>query len=126
MSTAALSSYNKSQRVVDTSADNNAKKKLAMRGKCETCNVDISPYKQYKSGRLNKEPFKTCISCHKKANPKKQDPGQKRTESSEASAILSFIGSIESLEDSKKPAVADVGLDYMFVFYKHHPLLILA
>ena len=111
MSTAALSSYNKSRKVLDTSADIATKKKLAMRSKCETCTVEISPYKQYRGEKLNKDPFKTCVSCHKKANAKKQDPGQKRTESSEASAILSFIGAIQSLEDSKQPAVADDGID---------------
>ena len=100
-STAALSSYKKSQKAADTNADNSTKKKLSMRGKCDTCGTDMSLYKQYKSGKLN-GPFKTCISCYKK---KRQE--QNHTESSEASSILSFIGSIESFEEPVEPAVSE-------------------
>ena len=73
MSTASLSSYNKSRKVLDSNADSATKKKLAMRGTCGTCTTEISLYKQYRSGKFNKDPFKLCLNCHKKANNKKQD-----------------------------------------------------
>jgi len=94
-STAALSSYSKIRKLPDSS---DTSKKLAMRAKCQKCNKEISPYKQYTSGKMNKEPFAICAGCFKKAKHDKQQSDKKKegTTSSDASAVLSFISTVES------------------------------
>ena len=94
-STAALSSYSKGRKLPDSS---DTSRKLAMRARCQTCNKEISPYKQYSSGKLNRDPFAICGGCWKKEKRDKQQRDKKKegTMSSDASAILSFISAIES------------------------------
>ena len=41
------------------------KEKLAHKGKCTKCNKEISLYKKYSSGKLNRKAFKMCAHCHK-------------------------------------------------------------
>ena len=99
-STNAVSSYSKARKLLDS---NDISKKLAMRGRCQTCNKEIPLFKQYRGGKLNKDQFKVCSSCWKKANMSKQPQDAKKEAAgpSEASAILSFIGALESLADEK-------------------------
>ena len=68
LSTASISSYNKSKRRPDT--DPNLKKQLTMKGYCAMCNIEINLFKTYRSGKLNKEPFKTCAACFKENQQK--------------------------------------------------------
>ena len=76
-STAALSSYSKARKLPDSGESS---KKLVMRGRCQTCKKEISLFKQYKSGKLNREPFKVCSDCWKKANSGKQQQGKNKEE----------------------------------------------
>ena len=108
LSTNAVSSYNKSRKAGDASADIASKKKLSMRGKCGTCCAEISLYKQYRGGRLNKEAFKVCINCHKKENNRYQEPKVKKEDISETTAILSFINALE-VSDSEHPSEISTG-----------------
>ena len=56
---AGMSNYNKNRK---GNQSNDITKKLALRGKCQTCSKEIALYKQFSnSGKLNKEPFKTCV-----------------------------------------------------------------
>ena len=61
---AGISSYSKYQKLPGKSETS---KKLVMRAKCQKCNKEISPYKQYPSGKLNTEPFSLCCLYWKKA-----------------------------------------------------------
>ena len=100
MTAAAVSSYNKSRKVVDDNTESAAtKKKLTMRGKCSVCSTVISLYKQYRSGKLNKEPFQVCISCYKKDNAKNRERPVKKDDISEVSSIISFIAALDSSEN---------------------------
>ena len=77
LSTNAVSTYNKERKSGEGDANSAAKKKLSLRGKCGNCALEISLYKQYRGGKMNREPFKFCVSCHKKQNkPQGQKPKQ--------------------------------------------------
>ena len=98
LSTASISSYNKSKRRPDT--DPNLKKQLTMKGYYATCNIEINLFKTYRSGKLNKEPFKTCAACFKENQQKLLKTHNKsnidnKKESSEMNAIISFIGALD-------------------------------
>ena len=96
---AGISAYKKPANSVESEA----KKKLAMKGKCSKCNTHISLYTRYRSGRLNSVPFHMCYKCFKVSN--KGDNiedvpsiGRKISPDggSESGAITSFIGAIDS------------------------------
>ena len=96
----ALSSYGKSRKNGNAPPADEAviKKKLAMKGKCATCQKDIALYKKYQNGKLNKEAFKMCIGCHKKTKPATKS--NEENDTSEASAVMSFIGTLDLEENS--------------------------
>ena len=100
---AGMSSYNKNRK---TPANADTTKKLAMRSKCQACQKDFAVYKQFPSGKLNKEPFKSCPSCWKKSKNEKPQPEKNKDEtaSSDANAIFSFISAIETANDERANA----------------------
>ena len=61
--TAGLSSYRR--ETAQQSNDASFKAKLAMKGRCFVCKKDISPYKKYQSGGINKKPHTLCTKCFK-------------------------------------------------------------
>ena len=104
--TAALSSYKKSAKpasATDT-VDQSLKSKLALRGKCEQCNEEISLFKKYQSGKVNKKAFKMCIKCHKAENALLKStvtsmshaPSQPLPPPNTASVDSFFVGGINS------------------------------
>ena len=60
----AFSNYKRNSKL-DNEVDQSIKKKLAQKGKCSKCSMEISLYKRYQSGRMNKTPFSKCQKCHK-------------------------------------------------------------
>ena len=104
-STNAMSGYRRSERSGDHLAegkrrsnsappklDPEERKKLSLTGKCPTCHAEFNLYIKFRSGNMNKEPFKLCQKCHKlvkaSGNP------------TETNAIMNFIASIESKSTS--------------------------
>lgn len=66
----ALSTYRKQSKDNNNKNSNDSNnilsKKLSMKGKCGKCSDEMSLYIRFKSsGKLNKEPFKFCMKCHK-------------------------------------------------------------
>jgi hypothetical protein len=65
----AMSTYRKQSK--DNNKNNNESnntlnKKLATKGKCGKCSEEMNLFIRFKSsGKLNKEPFKFCVKCHK-------------------------------------------------------------
>ena len=94
LTASAVSSYNRARKSRDANDNSAAKKKLSLRGKCAICAIEILIYKQYKSGKMNREPFKFCLSCHKK-NSKPQEPKPKQEHGSETVAVLNFIAALD-------------------------------
>ena len=99
---AGLSTCNKNQReIIPDKSDTS--KKLAMRVKCQKCNKEISPYKQYPNRKLNTDPFSLCVGCWKKTKPEKKQREKKKEEipptdsagNGSASAIMSSISAVE-------------------------------
>ena len=66
-STAGVSAYHKSKKEDDPELV--LKKKLALKGKCVKCKSDMSLYKQYRSGKVNSNPYKLCFNCFKENKP---------------------------------------------------------
>lgn len=101
---AGISAYRKHPK----SEDMDVKRKLAMRGNCSKCNVQISLYTRYQSGKLNSTPFQMCLRCFRETRNKYQDTdGHDRSNtkkvaerSSESSSIASFIGAVDVLVKS--------------------------
>ena len=60
----AFSSYKRNLKQ-DNETDHSIKTKLALKGKCSKCSKEISLYKRYQSGKMNKTPFSKCQRCHK-------------------------------------------------------------
>ena len=46
-------------------SDPSIKQKLALRGNCKKCKVEISLYKRYQSGKMNATAFTLCRKCHR-------------------------------------------------------------
>ena len=62
----ALSDYRKNQKGKEVDeTDQSIKAKLGLKGKCSKCSKEISLYKKYQSGKMNKTPFSKCQKCHK-------------------------------------------------------------
>ena len=101
----ALSGHNKSayRKMNPPPAETEIKKKLAMKGKCSDCQKEISLYKKYASGKLNKDAFKVCTGCYRKT--KKSESKTETNESTEASSVFSFIGAL-NVEDDAASVVA--------------------
>ena len=90
-----ISSFRKMTKTED-SADATIQKKLGMKGNCSKCKSQISIYKKYRSGGMNRSPFKFCPECFNKQHAKQDD----YKGNSESSAITSFIGAIETNSSS--------------------------
>ena len=91
----ALSSYNKERKSGETNANSAVKKKLSLRGKCANCALEISLYKQYRGGKMNREPFKLCFSCHKKQSRPQQQKSKQEEGTSETATVLNFIAALD-------------------------------
>ena len=76
----------KSKRIkLQPKVDQEEKRKLALKGKCPTCQTDYNLYTRFRSGQLNKEAFLLCQKCHKTA----------KAAESETGAIVSFVTAVE-------------------------------
>ena len=98
--TAGISNYRKGSRHDNDGIEHSLKKKLQLKGTCSVCKREISLYKRFQNGRVNKRAFTSCQTCHKKANTSNSNNNgvylENGSEESESSAITSFfIGSIE-------------------------------
>ena len=68
---AALSAYRKMKKDVtkkppaNKSDESETTGKLSLKGKCAVCSKEMRLYIRYRSGKLNKEAFNTCIDCWK-------------------------------------------------------------
>ena len=115
--TADFSNFRKSSRAKDE--DSSAMKaKLALKGNCSKCGVQISLYIRYRGGHLNKTPFHMCAKCHKEtaASMKSNNQGsggngcegnsRKPDGPSESSAISSWISALaDTPHHSAQPSV---------------------
>ena len=63
-----------------------------MKGKCSVCNQEMNLYTRYsRSGKLNKDAFRTCIKCFKAVKTKQP---MRPVKDSENNIITSFIETI--------------------------------
>ena len=73
------------------------KDKLAKKGKCNSCAKEISIYRRFASGKMNRLPFKLCPTCYR--DKKTLNSSSISTEESpiEPGSAVSgfFIGAIE-------------------------------
>ncbi len=83
---AALSAYRKMKKDVTKKqpANNNnnnsepeSTNKLSLKGRCASCSKEMSLYIRYRSGKMNREAFNTCVDCFKagKGKPKESETG---------------------------------------------------
>ncbi len=68
-------------------------KKLSLKGKCSKCSSDIQLYTRFRSGKMNKEPFQTCVKCYRTTH---------KPNESEHNALTCYIESIASHEDRRR------------------------
>ena len=97
----ANSAYSKARKNGGSPAsadDTMLSKKLSMKGKCSSCQIEINLYKKYRSGKMNKDPFRQCLACYKK-KPSKQAVSDSAAES-ETLAVMSFVGSLDLQENA--------------------------
>ena len=93
LGTAGISHYRRDTKL--DSASDSLKEKLALMGKCGTCNKEMSIHKKFPSGKINKKPFKLCPKCWKD-NSQSKNNASTRTGTSETAEISGFfIGAIE-------------------------------
>ena len=68
----------------------NARQKLALKGTCSKCGSEINLYTRYRSGKMNKDPFQTCIACFRIDRDSPKSKGREI----ENSAVSNFIESM--------------------------------
>lgn len=78
--------------------DDGSKKKLTLKGKCATCSEDMNLYIRYRSGKMNKEPFKCCIKCHKETQKTQNANKGGEVATNNSDNPTSFIDSLSSFE----------------------------
>ena len=92
-STAGLSSYRRENTQQNSEAS--IKTKLAMKGKCLACKKEISLYKKFQTGSINRKPHTLCPKCFKsKAGQRSKVSAIQATEGGETSdsaAVGSFF-----------------------------------
>ena len=86
LGTAGISQYRRETKLDSTS--DSLKVKLALMGKCGTCNKEISIYKKFPSGKINKKPFKQCPKCWRD-NSQSKNSASARSGTSEMAEISS-------------------------------------
>jgi len=86
LGTAGISQYRRETKLDSTS--DSLKVKLALMGKCGTCNKEISIYKKFPSGKINKTPFKQCPKCWRD-NSQSKNSASARSGTSEMAEISS-------------------------------------
>ena len=101
---AAISSYRR-DRNHGSISDKPLDAKLTAKGKCMTCKKEITLYKKFPSGKVNKTPFKWCQKCFRSQDQRtKVDAIQSATvndQQSDAMAISSFyIGAVEASNEA--------------------------
>ena len=112
---AGISGFKKAHRSTNDEATS-IKSKLAQKGNCSKCGSQISLYKSYRSGNMNRTPFHMCGKCHRdstKSNNQAdgRDTSSRKTadEPSDTNAITSFIGAMtDTSADPRKPPVQPV------------------
>ncbi len=91
----ALSAYQKMKKDVarkppannhNNSDESESKNKLSLKGKCASCSKEMRLYIRYRSGKMNKEAFNTCVDCFK--------AGKVKPKESETSAMNNFLESL--------------------------------
>ena len=91
--TAGLSSYRRENN--QQSNETSIKAKLAMKGKCLVCKKEISLYKKYQTGNINRKPHTLCPKCFKsKAGQRSKVDAIRASEDGERSdsaAVSSFF-----------------------------------
>ena len=87
---AAMSAYNRNKKF-DPTEDSHVNKKLTLKASCAKCQQQINLFIRYRSGKLNSQPFKLCIKCHKEA---KVNPDN-ANKAAETSAIVNFIDNMD-------------------------------
>lgn len=83
----AMSAYRKQSK-------DDTKHKLALKGKCNKCGKEFNLYMRYRSGKVNKEPFPTCVECFRIEKDKPSNKGRVI----ENSALTNFIESMSSYD----------------------------
>ena len=86
--TAGLSSYRKDQKTNDAGTDP-LKAKLDMKGKCSVCSKEITLYRKFTGGKINKQPYKMCSKCYNAAR-KSTNNGISGAEPTEATSLDSL------------------------------------
>ena len=67
------------------------KQKLALKSKCSKCGKEYNLYMSYRSGKMNKDPFPTCIECFRIERDKPNKVIQN-------SAVTNFLESMSSYD----------------------------
>ena len=70
----AVSAYRK-QSKEDTKQRDETKHKLSLKGKCCKCGVEINLYTRYRSGKMNKDAFVSCLECFRAERDKPEKKG---------------------------------------------------
>ena len=70
----AVSAYRK-QSKEDTKQKDETKHKLSLKGKCCKCGTEINLYTRYRSGKMNKDPFVSCLPCFRVERDKPEKKG---------------------------------------------------
>ena len=83
----ALSQYRKQSK-------DETKQKLALKGKCSKCGKEMNVYTRYRSGKINKDPFPTCLECFRIERDKTSNKGK----IIENSAVSNFVESMSSYD----------------------------
>lgn len=91
---AGLSSYRKGLKY-DEPSDQSLKSKLLLKGKCSRCRKEITLFKRYHSGNINKTAFKMCRQCHLGKPQSKSDTSSVSAETMSSAVESFFVGSIE-------------------------------
>ena len=114
--TAEVSTY-RSRTPVDPS-ENTMASKLALKGKCKKFNQEISLYKRYQNGRMNRLAFTLCRQCQKSVNqPAKSDKGTVSADMT-LSVDSFFIGGVDDYDSS--PDICQASSAVFAVTLDHH------
>ena len=70
----AVSAYRK-QSKEDMKHRDETKHKLSLKGKCCKCGVEINLYTRYRSGKMNKDAFVSCLECFRTERDKPEKKG---------------------------------------------------
>ena len=93
--TAGVSAFRKLQKTTTDPAEQSLASKLALKGKCGKCNMEISLYKRYHNGKMNRTAFTLCRKCHQECQPTKSDNSGVSAETLTSAIEIFFIGDLD-------------------------------